>query len=71
MTKKQMIVSLIKRRDFLAARTKLHPNFTYDKAELSALSWAIELLMNFFPEIVIKREEDLQDDNRGNRPEDI
>lgn len=41
---KKFLLRLKKRRDFLASRTNENPNLSYDLAELSALTWAIDTL---------------------------
>lgn len=41
---KKFLLRLKKRRDFLASRTSENPNLSYDLAELSALTWAIDTL---------------------------
>lgn len=67
MTKKEMIQALIKRKEFLASRVKGRPELSYDIAELKSLTWVIEILTKLFPEIVIKRKEEIDDENFGNR----
>jgi hypothetical protein len=45
---KKYLIRLQKRRDFLAERVANNPNLTYDKAEMSALTWAIEQLAGYY-----------------------
>lgn len=46
---------LLRRRDFLAMRvanaTNRESELDYDKAEVSALSWAIDLAISVYPEL--------------------
>jgi len=44
---KRYLERLKKRRDFLAQRVRENPNLTYDQAEMSALTWAIEQLTGY------------------------
>jgi len=45
---KKYLIRLQKRRDFLAERVTNNPNLTYDQAEMSALTWAIEQLTGYY-----------------------